>query len=179
MNYRLKGLDPLLRAVKTLLARAEYRRQPPALCLVVAGHPDTRRYDSLARALGIRDHVRFVGHCAEMRTAYFAADFLVHPTFYDPCSLVVLEALACGLPVITTRANGASELLKPLAEGYVIEDPHDQVQLAWCLGQLLEPARRHACALAARRTAAGWTFEHHYRHLLDVFAEAIKRKQAA
>ena len=50
----------------------------------------------------------------EMRNAYFAADFLVHPTFYDPCSLVVLEALACGLPVITTRANGASELLRTL-----------------------------------------------------------------
>ena len=49
----------------------------------------------------------FLGHRADPKDAYFAADFLVHPTFYDPCSLVALEALACGLPVITTRYNGA------------------------------------------------------------------------
>ena len=118
MNYRLKGLDPLLRSVQVLFARPEYRHQPPPLRLLVAGHPRTRRYEKLAQSLGIRECVGFVGPCAEMRHAYFAADFLVHPTFYDPCSLVVLEALACGLPIITTRANGASELLKPLSEGY-------------------------------------------------------------
>src|SRR5579884_2313241 len=113
-----------------------------------------------------------------MRNAYFAADFLVHPTFYDPCSLVVLEALACGLPVITTRYNGASELLHPLQEGFVIDDPHDHARLALCLGEMLDPVRRHACAQAARRTAAQWTFEHHYRQLMDVFTEAAKRKRA-
>ena len=43
-----------------------------------------------------------------MRDAYFAADFLVHPTFYDPCSLVVLKALACGLPIITTCATATN-----------------------------------------------------------------------
>jgi len=179
MNYRLKGLDPLLRALKTLFARPEYRHQPPPFRLLVAGHPHTRPYEKLAQSLDIRDRVCFIGPCADMRNAYFAADFLVHPTFYDPCSLVVLEALACGLPVITTRANGASELLKPLGEGYVIDDPHDREQLAWCLEQMLDPSRRHACSLAARRTASGWTFEHHYRQLLEVFKEAIRRKQAA
>ena len=125
------------------------------------------------------DHVIFVGHQEPMRHAYFAADFLVHPTFYDPCSLVVLEALACGLPVITTRANGAHELLSPPREGYVLDDPHDHDLFAWSMAQLLDPQRRHACALAARKTAASWTFEHHYQALMDVFAEACRRKQAA
>ena len=64
----------------------------------------------LAKDLGLSDRVRFVGYCPDVRDAYFASDFLVHPTFYDPCSNVVLEALACGLPVITTRDNGAAEL---------------------------------------------------------------------
>lgn len=179
MNYRLKGLDPLLYAVETLFARPEYRQQPPPFRLVVAGNPRTRTYERLARSLDIRERVCFVGHCADMRNAYFAADFLVHPTFYDPCSLVVLEALACGLPVITTRANGASELLKPPAEGFVIDDPHNHEHLAWCLAQFLDNSRRHACAGAARRTAAQWTFEHHYRQLLQVFTEAVRRKKAA
>ncbi len=171
MNYRLKGLEPLLYAMQHL--------QRPELRLVVAGDPRYGRYERLVRRLGIAEQVRFVGHCPEMRNAYFAADFLVHPTFYDPCSLVVLEALACGLPIITTRYNGASELLHPLQEGFVIDDPHDHARLAWCLGQMLDPARRHACAQAARRTAGQWTFEQHYRQLLDVFTEAVRRKRAA
>jgi UDP-glucose:(heptosyl)LPS alpha-1,3-glucosyltransferase len=172
MNYRLKGLEPLLHAVRRMPAGRPFR-------LLVVGNPRTRGYERLARRLGIADRVCFFGHCTEMRNCYFAADFLVHPTFYDPCSLVALEALACGLPVITTRYNGASELLSPLGEGFVIDDPHDHEHLAWCMTQLLDPVRRSACAQAARRTAAQWTFEVHYRQLLQVFAEAAARKRAA
>ena len=83
------------------------------------------------------------------------------------------------LPVITTRANGASELLHPLQEGYVVDNPHDHERLTWCLLQLTDAERRSACAQAARRTAAQWNFEHHYRQLLRVFAEAAARKRAA
>ena len=114
------------------------------------GNPRTRPYERLARRLGIESRVRFVGPCREVRNCYFASDFLVHPTFYDPCSLVVLEALACGLPVITTRYNGASELLNPPREGYVIPNPHFHAQLADCMKQFLEPAHRLACAEAAQ-----------------------------
>ena len=77
------------------------------------GSPKTAECERLAHRLGVADRVRFAGYCSDMRNAYFAADFLVHPTFYDPCSHVVLEAMACGLPVITSRYNGASELLHP------------------------------------------------------------------
>jgi UDP-glucose:(heptosyl)LPS alpha-1,3-glucosyltransferase len=172
MNYRLKGLEPLLRAVRLLPAGAPFR-------LLVVGNPKAGAYERLARRLGIAHRVSFAGYCADMRNAYFAADFLVHPTFYDPCSLVVLEALACGLPVITTRYNGAAEHLTPPRDGYVVADPHDHGRMAWAMGQLLDPARRAACAQAARRTAAGWTFEQHYRQLLQVFAEAAARRRAA
>src|SRR5262249_15263370 len=179
MNYRLKGLAPLLRAVQALTERPEYQSARHPFRLLVAGHPKIGRYQRLARRLGIADRVCFIGHCPEMRNAYFASDFLVHPTFYDPCSLVVLEALACGLPVITTRYNGASELLRPLQEGYVIDDPHDRRHLAWCLAQLLDPARRLACTQAARQAAAKWTFEKHYQQILQVFTKAAARKRAA
>jgi UDP-glucose:(heptosyl)LPS alpha-1,3-glucosyltransferase len=172
MNYRLKGLEPLLRAVAQLPAETSFR-------LLIAGSPETAAFERLARRLKIADRVRFVGYCADMRNCYFASDFFVHPTFYDPCSLVVLEALACGLPVITTRYNGAAEVMRPPREGYVLDDPHNLDQLAGALKKLLDPARRAACAQAARRTAAQWTFEHHYRQMLTVFAEAAARKHAA
>jgi UDP-glucose:(heptosyl)LPS alpha-1,3-glucosyltransferase len=172
MNYRLKGLEPLLHALRLVPAGPPFR-------LLVAGGPRTGRWERLARRLGVADRVRFIGYCADTRNCYFAADFLVHPTFYDPCSLVVLEAMACGLPVISTRFNGACELFREPDEGYVIGDPHDGDRLAWCVGQLLDPARRAAAGQAARRQAARWTFDDHYRLMVDVFAEAGARKRAA
>jgi len=170
MNYRLKGLEPLLHAVSLLPARPGFR-------LVVAGNPRMQKYERLARRLGIANRVQFLGPRRDMLHCYFAADFLVHPTFYDPCSLVVLEALACGLPVITSRYNGASELLRPPHDGYVIDDPHDHAQLAACIEQLLDPRRRKASAKAARRRAAEWTWEQHYRQFVQILAEAAARKQ--
>jgi UDP-glucose:(heptosyl)LPS alpha-1,3-glucosyltransferase len=172
MNYRLKGLEPLLHAVKLLPTDRRFR-------LLVVGNPRIRAYEKLADRLGITGRVCFAAHCADMRNSYFAADFLVHPTFYDPCSLVVLEALACGLPIVTTRANGANELLHPPQEGFVVSDPHDHERLAWCMTQLLDPSRRTACARAARQTAGQWTFDQHYRQLLQAITDAAARRRAA
>ncbi len=171
LNYRLKGLEPLLHAVRLI--------PPGPFRLLVAGHPNTSDYVRLAKRLGVADRVHFAGYVADMRNCYFASDFFVHPTFYDPCSHVVLEAMACGLPVITTRYNGASELMHPPREGFVIDDPHDHAELARCLNQLLDPSTRIACGQAARKAAGQWTFEQHYRQMLAVFAEAAERKQAA
>ena len=106
MNYRLKGLEPLMYALQLVPAEMQYR-------ILVVGSDRTKKYQSLAAKLGIADRIIFAGYCSEMRNAYFASDFLVHPTFYDPCSHVVPEAMACGLPVITTKYNGASELMTP------------------------------------------------------------------
>lgn len=175
MNHRLKGLEPLLHA----LARCRQE----ALDLVVAGAPRTGGFARLVRRLGLEERVKFVGYHADMREAYFASDFLVHPTFYDPCSNVVLEALACGLPVITSRHNGAHELLRDrtpegtCAEGFIISDPHDRRALAACMTALMDGRLRRRCAAAARKTAAGWTFEHHYQALMEVLT-AVRPKQS-
>jgi UDP-glucose:(heptosyl)LPS alpha-1,3-glucosyltransferase len=169
MNYRLKGLEPLLRALPMVPRGHPFQ-------LLVVGHPKFVKYERLAERLGVRDRVCFVGPQRDVQNVYFAADFLVHPTFYDPCSLVALEALACGLPVVTTQFNGAAELLHPPRDGYVIEDPHNHTRLAWCLTQLLDPERRAACSQAARLAGANWTFEQHYREMLAVFEEAAVRR---
>jgi UDP-glucose:(heptosyl)LPS alpha-1,3-glucosyltransferase len=172
MNYRLKGLAPLLHALTYVERSRKFR-------LVVVGHPEFSRYQSLAARLGVADRVRFLGHRKDTRDAYFAADFLVHPTFYDPCSLVALEALACGLPVITSKYNGASELITPGFEGFVIDDPHQRQELAAAINRLLDPATRSACAAAARQTAKRWNFETHYQQLLRVFRGVSAQRAAA
>ncbi|HEY3790053.1 MAG TPA: glycosyltransferase family 4 protein, partial [Urbifossiella sp.] len=172
MNYRLKGLAPLIRAA-ALVPRAKPFK------LAIVGHPKFGQYRRLAERLGVADRIAFLGHRGDPKEAYFAADFLVHPTFYDPCSLVALEALACGLPVITSRFNGASELLSPPADGLVIDDPHDAAALAGAMGKMLDRGYRVAASQAARQTGNRWTFEHHYRALLDVFGEVWRMKRAA
>jgi UDP-glucose:(heptosyl)LPS alpha-1,3-glucosyltransferase len=170
MNYHLKGLEPLLRSLA---------RTPVALKLVVAGSPKIGHWRRLARWLGIADRVIFVGPAGDVRRVFFAADLHVHPTFYDPCSSVVLEALACGLPVVTTRFNGAAELMHAPDEGFVVDDPHDHAALADALARLLDPVRRDASGRAARRAAAAWTIDHHYNRWLEVFAEVAARRRAA
>jgi UDP-glucose:(heptosyl)LPS alpha-1,3-glucosyltransferase len=172
MNYRLKGLEPLLHAVRRLPDRGRFR-------LAVIGHPHTDPYRRLAQRLGLGEVVRFLGFCPDPRNPYFASDLLVHPTFYDPCSLVVLEAQACGLPVVTTRYNGAAERLDPPHDSLVIDDPHDHDELAAALAAFLDPARRLSAARAAQRAAGRWTFEDHYRRFLRLLEEARRRKRAA
>lgn len=170
-NYRLKGLAPLLHAFA--------RVNVPHCKLLVCGSPKVGAYRRLARRLRIADRVRFLGFVDDIRDSYFAADFLVHPTFYDPCALVTLEALACALPVITTTANGASELLPPALARHVIDDPHDTTELARHIEALCDHDHRLALARQARLAAANWTFEHHYQNLLEIFQEVARRKQAA
>jgi UDP-glucose:(heptosyl)LPS alpha-1,3-glucosyltransferase len=169
INLRLKGIEPLLRAM------ARLRDAPLAAVVVGCEPPPSLR--AMARRLGVEGRVRFAGYCADMRDAYFGADLLVHPTFYDPCANVVLEALACGLPVITTRLNGAGEQMRRLdpsgacAEGRILDDPHDDSALALALREMTDPAHRRACADAARLAAARWTFDDHYRGLLAILGE--------
>lgn len=172
MNYRLKGLTPLIRAAATVPKDRPFK-------LAVVGHPKFGKYLRLAQSLGVADRFLFLGHRNDPKDSYFAADFLVHPTFYDPCSLVALEALACGLPVITTKFNGASELLDVPANGLVIDDPHNALALGTAIATVLDPTHRATARESARTAAARWTFEQHYQALLAVFREVAERKRAA
>ena len=169
-NYRLKGLAPLIRALAKL---------PPErpLKIAVVGHNQFAAYERLARSLGVSERLIFLGFRASPKDLYFAADFLVHPTFYDPCSLVVLEALACGLPIITTQYNGASELLAPHANSLIIDDPHDARSLAAALAKMARPSYRVTRAEYAIAGAREWTFEHHYAALVAVFEDVRTRKR--
>jgi len=169
MNYRLKGLAQLIRAVAEVPPEHNFR-------IAVVGHPKFHKYGKLACKLGVQDRFLFLGFRVDPKDCYFAADFLVHPTFYDPCSLVVLEALACGLPVITTKYNGASELLSVPSDGLVVNDPHDALELAAALAKMLNADYRRHAAAAALKTARQWTFDMHYAKMLEVFDDVREAK---
>jgi len=171
-NFRLKGVPMLLRA----MARWPHRQ---AAELVIVGGKHLGRFARAARRLGIEDRVHFVGAVDDTVPYYAAADVYVHPTFYDPCSLVVLEALASGLPVVTTRQNGASELLTDGREGFLLDDPADVGEFLGCIEPLLEAGQRERMGQAARKLALGHTFARNIDELVAVYEEVADRRRRA
>ncbi|MHC4400094.1 MAG: glycosyltransferase family 4 protein [Planctomycetota bacterium] len=167
-NFTLKGVPTLIRAMGPL---AEQRRP---VHLVVVGGKRLRRYERAAARLGAAANVTFTGTVHDTVPFYAAADVYVHPTFHDSCSLVVLEALASGLPVITSRLNGAAELLAEGREGYVMSDPTDVDDLLAKLEPLLGASVRHRMGQAARRLALEHTLDRNVNEVLAVYEEVIR-----
>ena len=101
---------------------------------------------------------------------------LVLPTYRDSCSLVVLEALACGLPVISTRQNGATEVMTDGEHGTILADPGDP-RLAAALSEMLDDRRRARmrAACVALRPALSW--EHHLETLLGLYGRVVRQRR--
>jgi UDP-glucose:(heptosyl)LPS alpha-1,3-glucosyltransferase len=110
-GFARKGVRTLLGALAKL---------PTNFYGVVVGADKQRtRYERLSHELQIANRVRFVGGVDDVRPYYGAADLLVLPTLYDPFPNVCLEAMASGLPIITSATSGAAELVKTGENGYV------------------------------------------------------------
>ncbi len=159
-------MKPLLRA---LGARNRAGARPIHLLVCGGGHAGPFR--RLARSLGIDQAVHFLGFHSDIRECYAASDFFVLPTYYDPCSLVVLEALACGLPVITTLQNGAGELISDGRQGYVLTAPDAHGELVAALDHMTDDSGRGAMSAAAARLGGEQTFDRHASALVKVFQE--------
>lgn len=152
-GYGRKGLDVVLRA----FARAASVNQ--ALELVVVGYDSEQaRYQTLARKLGIDARARFLGGRRDTEACYSACDLYVLPTRYDPFANTTIEALASGLPVITSAQNGASELIEPGVQGDVLTSAEDEDAMTTALGRwgardVITAGSRAARALAERHSA--------------------------
>ena len=148
-GYGRKGLAPLIEGF------AELRRRREAARLLVVGYDSDRpRYEKLARRLGLEEAARFLGGRRDAEVCYGAADLYALPTLYDPFANTTVEALASGLPVITTRANGGAELIEHRVQGSILEaaDPRPiAAELEHWTGEgVLEAARARARELAER-----------------------------
>jgi UDP-glucose:(heptosyl)LPS alpha-1,3-glucosyltransferase len=150
-GLRRKGLDTALRALAA--------GGPRDAVLWVAGRDDPRRWRARADALGVGPRVRFLGERADPEALYAAADALLLPTRYDPFANACLEAAAAGLPVVTSGANGAAEVLGE--GGLVVADPEDWAGFAAALDRLGDPAAREARGRAARDAALALGWERH------------------
>lgn len=165
-DYRKKGLPSLLQAMQSL---------PSACYLAVVGNAQqiAGLRDEVA-ALGLADRVFFLGALVHVDIAYQAADCLAHPTLEDTFAMVVLEAMARGLPVVVSdkRYCGISELLTDQANALILANPADVAEIALALNRVLFDAlTRTALSDAGCRFASQhqWTQsarqqERIYRH---------------
>ncbi len=175
-NFRLKGLPPLLRTWKQRCDRSPEARP---IHLAVCGGGKLAPMRRLVADLGLGATVHLVGFVPEIKACYHGCDFFVSPTYYDPCSLVVFEALACGLPVITTRCNGASEVMTEGREGFVIDQPDDITGLTRALDRMADDRARMAMASAAVRLGAEQSFDRHVTRLVALCEEVAETKRRA
>ncbi len=163
-GFERKGLTYLLQAFGSLRDKGSY--------LWVVGKGHIAPYVRAAERLGVADRVKFWGPVTETAPFYQAATVLALPTLYDPCSNVVLEALGCGLPAVTTAANGAAEFITPGENGAVVPQPDDIAGLTAALTTFLTQDRDPQVRQAAAQAVAALSWESTVAQTLEVLQEA-------
>jgi glycosyltransferase involved in cell wall biosynthesis len=131
----------------------------------------------MAKALNISERVHFLGYRHDMPQIQRASDLFVFPSRYEPFGLVVIEAMASGLPVITATTTGAADLLNP-DSGIVLEDCDDVEALARAL-QLLDSDRslRQQMGKVARTIAEQHSWSTMAQTYLNIFEELITHEK--
>jgi len=163
-GFERKGLLYAIRALKYL--------QEARVRLIVVGHGSVKRYLREAGRLGVEGLVTFLGPVKDTRQYYRAADIFVLPSIYEPFSNACLEAMASGLAVVTSRANGFSEVIKEGLTGAVVEDPTDPEEIARKIKTFLPSEKREEVGRLARREAKKFTMEKNVGEFLKIIEEA-------
>jgi UDP-glucose:(heptosyl)LPS alpha-1,3-glucosyltransferase len=173
-NFRLKGLGPLMKAMRVVSARQTER---PAF-VVAAGSGGSRKWRILAARYGVSDRIIFLGKIRHIANAFEISDVAILPTYYDPSSRFILEALAAGRPVITTSFNGASDMFENGRHGRMIESPDNIEGLAEAIGHFTstENIRQASEAIAADGVREKVSIARAAKELCGLY-EAIIRKR--
>ena len=165
-----KGMDQAIRALASV----------PGAHLVGVSRTPSEAYRRLAAECGVGDRVTLAPPTNQIERYYGAADALVLPTPYDAFGMVLTEAMACGLPVITTPMAGAAELLTDGVHGFMVQSPTDTDALAAAMRTLAtdDDARvRMGAAAASLMRELSW--DNVAKQTMDVYYSHMARRQAA
>ena len=138
--------------------------------LLVAGRGDTQRYKTTRLGFWREDPVQFLGEIADLRPVYAAADIFILPTIYDPFSNACLEALASGLPVITTRSNGFSEIIEHKVHGSIVDHAANLIGLRDAIRFWSDSSRREAARSVNTEQAAHFGISKNVAQTLEILA---------
>ncbi|OUL24507.1 glycosyl transferase [Nostoc sp. RF31YmG] len=162
-----KNLDTVLYALAKV----------PDLHLAVVGNTEGSPFPQLTASLGLSERVHFLGYRRDIAAIMRVADLFVFPSRYEACTLVLLEALASGLPVITATATGGAELVTPEC-GVVLSDSDDIDALVAALLSLVDDdALLQQMGKAARSVAEQHSWTTMAQTYVDLFEELIKNEE--
>lgn len=165
-NFKLKGVRRWMEALAMLV-----KAGVGSVRSVVVGKGDTGGWQRLASKLGIARHLTFAGPSGRVPAYLDAADVLVHPTFYDPCSRVILEGMVAGLPCITTCWDGASEVIDHGVNGFVLNNESNTTTLAGTVKKLLDVELRESVGKHAAEIVSQVSMDRHVRQMLELYQE--------
>ena len=169
-NFRLKGIRQAIEAY----ARWRHRRSHGGARLVIVGRETPEGYRRHASLRDVAGEVVFVPPTRDIFEWYAAADACIVLSWYDPCGLVVLEAVRWGIPAVTTAYNGASEVLGGGA-GEVVADPNARSDIVAAMTAVTDAERREDYEAACRRVADSVSLDRHVDALLSVYSEVASR----
>jgi glycosyltransferase involved in cell wall biosynthesis len=171
-DWKNKGLPCVLEAVAKLMN--------PCLHVLVAGEDTSSAYVEVCRSLGLEGRVSFLPLRPDVEFYYAAADLYAGPSLEDTFSLPHAEAMACGLPVIASRAAGVSEIMHHGEDALILEDPGDAKTLSEWLDRLSRDADwRRKLGEAATVTAAQYTWERNALQLREILKSICEQRQDA
>jgi UDP-glucose:(heptosyl)LPS alpha-1,3-glucosyltransferase len=174
-NFRLKGLAPLIKAMQSAAAQ---RRTQADTYLIAAGSDRISKYRKMAKKLDVDKKIVFSGPVRHIQNILSVIDVAVLPTFYDPSSRFILEAIAAGKPVITTRFNGATDLFIDNRHGKVIDGPEDIGALAEAIRYFADKnnIQKASEAIAADNLIEKVSIERAAKQLVSVYEAILQRK---
>jgi glycosyltransferase involved in cell wall biosynthesis len=168
-DWRAKGLETVLRAMSAL-------RELP-IFLIAAGDDSPGSFRETAISLGISQRCRFEPSRQDVLDFYAAADLYVSPSREDSFGLPVAEAMACGLPAITSILAGVSSLLHDGVDSLILRDPHDSKTLATMIRTLYQNAEwRSRMGQAAAKTSLEWTWDRNAAAVWQLLKDAVAKK---
>jgi UDP-glucose:(heptosyl)LPS alpha-1,3-glucosyltransferase len=164
-DFRKKGVRYLVEAADKLRQRVGAGR----FGVVIVGSPPSLQLRNKVRQLKLSDTVIFQGPTTEPEVFYQACDVFILPTFYDACSLVVFEAMAAGLPAITSTFNGAAGIITEGKDGAVLRDPRDTDEMSGAMLTFLSSEVLRDASAAAKLTASNYTIERNHSQMIEIF----------
>lgn len=171
-DWSNKGLPSILEALPKVL-------DLPAKLLIVGSDNSTSSREMAGR-LGVLDRCFWEPSRADILEVYAAADVYVSPSREDSFGMPVAEAMACGLPVITSVLAGVSALLHDGADSFILRDPRDVESLARLIRMLCEQQElRTRIGQAAAKTALEWTWDRNAAAVWKFLKEANAKKKSA
>lgn len=145
-GFKRKGLRQVINAIAST----------DRYLIVVGQDKNLDHYLALAKSLGCISRLRFTGIINNVLTCYHAADALILPTLYDPFPNVIIEAMSCGLPIITSHSCGGAELIEQGKQGFVC-DALDIKSLQEFITNISSREQNSAMSLAASQRVSSFT----------------------